>query len=558
MMPTLRNSAAWQLWLAPVLSCFALAVSGCGDESTGKTDGPVLSPKDAPPADAPADAAVDLAGAQPDLATPDGPAGGAEVSELDAGPVGNDAPAAESGAAPVDAAPLDGGSSVVDSPVVDGGAGPSIDGSGASPSCTSLVNPVFILTGDTQVPVVRQVGKVLRAQADPTTLVWFATGSCSIYETLFGGGNMTANGSYIPDDPAWDAKSGAVPTCTMPAGGVPPDLGIPIVFPSGCTSDSPPTGLGVIKGPVQSFVFVAPTASIATAISAEEAYLVFGFGQAGGVSPWTNEDFYFIRPASKGTQVSLGATINVPAAKWKGKRIDKSTEVASSVATATAPDQAIGILGTEIYDSAANRAVLRTLTLQAYKQELGYLPDSVASAFDKRNVRDGHYASWSHVFYLTAVDAGGNPTKPRVRTFVDALLGGPGATSLGINTIALAASNGLVPVCAMTVQRSTEGGDLAAVTQATPCGCAYEAAVGKAPAACVACTNDSACTAGGRCSYGYCEAADGRTSLADCSAPAAADPVSIINSACTGRFASPKRPMPQKQIDNGGVLPPLP
>jgi hypothetical protein len=301
-----------------------------------------------------------------------------------------------------------------------------------------------------------------------------------------------------------------------------------------------------------------PTASVASAISAEEAYLVFGFGQAGGVSPWTNEDFYFIRPASKGTQVSLGFAINVPAAKWKGKRLDKSNDVASGVATATSPDQAIGILGTEIFDSAANRAVLRTLTLEGYRQELGYLPDSIPSAFDKRNVRDGHYIPWSHVFYLTQVDTAGTPTKPRVRPIIDAFTGGPSAAALGIDTVALAANNGLIPTCAMTVQRSAEAGEQSPYLPPSPCGCAFEAAVGKAPATCAACASDSTCTGGTHCSYGYCEAADGRTSLSDCAAPTAGNPLSIINGACTGRFTSPKRPMPQKQIDNGGVLPPLP
>ena len=539
-------------WIVPFISCLALGASGCGDDSKASPDAPVLGPRDAAP-----DLAADLPAVVPDLVAPDTPVTSADVSSPDLPMVPVDAPAAEGGPALVDVnAPLDVGPSPVDTGAVDGGTG--LDSGSASPPCTSLVNPVFILSGDTQVPIVKQVGKVLRAQADPTTLVWFATGSCSIMETLFSGGNMTPNGSYIPADASWDAKAGAVPTCTMPAVGVPPDLGIPIGFPSGCTTDSPPAGLGVIKGPAQSFIFVVPTASTASAISAEEAYLVFGFGAAGKVSPWLNEDFYFIRPASKGTQVSLGFAIGVPSAKWKGKRIDKSTEVASSVATATSPDLAIGILGTEIYDSAANRAVLKTLTLQAYKQALGYLPDSVPTAFDKRNVRDGHYISWSHVFYMTSVDATGTPTKPRVKTIVDALTGGPGAAAVGINSIALAAANGLVPTCAMTVQRSAEAGDQSAYVPPSPCGCAYEAAVGKAPASCLSCTSSTTCPTGTQCSNSYCEAADGRTSLADCSPPAAADPVSIINSPCTGRFTSPKRPLPQLQIDNGGVLPPLP
>jgi hypothetical protein len=512
-----------------------LAAAGCGNDSTSKLDSAVLTPLDS--------ALADVAVALPDAAVLDVPvvdAPAVDVSPL-ADASGDDGsqdalPAGDSKPSTLDAGGGDGGPTV---------------------ACTSLMNPIFVLSGDTQVPILRQVGKKLRAMADPTTVVWVATGSCSIIDTLYTGGNITATGSYIPDDPNWDAKSGAVPTCSMPTGGVAPDLGIPIVFPDACSKATPPATLAAIRGPVQSFLFAVPTASLATAISAEEAYLVFGFGAAGKVDPWTNEDFYFIRPASKGTQVSLGAVIGVPAAKWKGQRIDKSTDVVSGTASAKAPDQTIGILGTEIFDTAANRAVLRTLTFQATSQSLGYLPDSVATAFDKRNVRDGHYVSWSHVFYMTTVDAAGAPSKARVKTLVDVFTGGPGATAAGIDTVALAASNGLVPICAMTVQRSIEGGPLSALAPASPCGCAYEASVGKAPAACATCTADSTCTGGARCSYGYCETADGRTSMADCTAPGA-DYASVINAQCTGRTTSPKRPVPTLQTQNGGTLPPLP
>ncbi len=530
----MRSFIRWQgsSWLGLGLS---LVVAGCGSDSQSRGDAAVLTPADA----APADGMI----ATPDTAVLDAPV--TDVPALDAASWA-DTSGDEDG---LDALPV-GDTRPASSDAGRGDGGPGV-------ACTSLVNPIFVLSGDTQVPIVRQVGKKLRAMADPTTVVWVATGSCSIIDTLYTGGNITATGSYIPDDPNWDAKSGAVPTCTMPAGGVAPDLGIPISFPAACNKATPPATLGAIRGPVQSFVFVVPTASVATAISAEEAYLVFGFGAAGGVQPWTNEETYFIRPASKGTQVSLGAAIGVPAAKWKGKRIDKSTEVASSTASAKAPDQAIGILGTEIFDSAANRAVLRTLAFQGFSQNLGYLPDSVATTFDKRNVRDGHYLSWSHVFYMTKVDAAGTPSKARVKTLVDVFVGGPGATAAGIDTVALAASNGLVPVCAMTVQRSAEGGALSPVTPAAPCGCAYEASVGKIPAGCVACLDDSTCTGEARCSYGYCEAADGRTSLAGCTAPGA-DHASIINAACTGRTTSPKRPLPALQIQNGGTLPALP
>lgn len=532
-MRTLLVKAARTTPIALVLSLAA----ACGSDAASKSDTAVLTGSDGP--------APDRAADQPLAPSVDsGPEQGIDVpNELDAAAI-------DGAPGPLVDAPnnsLDGGA------IIDGGAG--IDG-GALPSCTSLTNPVFVLSGDTQVPILKAVGKVLRAQPSPVTVVWVATGSCSIIDTLYSGAAITPNGSYIPADPNWDATSGAVPTCTMPAGGVPPDLGIPIVFPEACSTATPPAGLGAIKGPIQSFVFVVPTASVASAISAEEAYLVFGLGQAGQVSPWLNESFYFIRPASKGTQVSLGAVINVPAAKWKGQRLDQSTAVASSVASATSPDQAIGILGTEIYDSAANRAALRSLTFQAYGQNLGYLPDASASSFDKRNVRDGHYVAWSHVFYLTTVDATGAPSNAKVKTLVDVFNGGPGAASVGIDSISLLAGKGLIPSCAMTVARSSEGGALSTATPAQPCGCAFEAAVGKAPAACLACSADAPCAAG-QCVRGFCEAVDGRTSLGDCVAPGA-DQTGIGNAACTGRLTSPKEPMPQVQQANGGTLPALP
>ena len=80
--------------------------------------------------------------------------------------------------------------------------------------------------------------------------------------------------------------------------------------------------------------------------------------------------FYFVRPATKGTQVSLGAKIGVPAAKWKGQP-DRSVDarVASMTAASAQPDKTIGILGAEIYDSATNRAALRSLAFQGYMQE---------------------------------------------------------------------------------------------------------------------------------------------------------------------------------------------
>jgi hypothetical protein len=448
----------------------------------------------------------------------------------------------------------------------DGGSDAATDGAPPSdgpvlPACSSLVNPLYVMSGDTQVPILKTLGKALRQDGNPVTLVWQATGSCTIIDAVYNGTPLKQNLSYIPDDPTWDASSGTVPTCTPDASGAPVQVGIPIVFPEACTSQAAPSSVKAFKGPVQSFVFVVPTANTAQALSAEEAYMVFGFGATGGVSPWVDPTFYFVRPATKGTQVSLGAVIGVPAAKWKGQKIDQSTAVASMVAASTSPDKTIGILGAEIYDGATNRAAMRALSFEAFGQTGGYFPDTTVTAFDKRNVRDGHYAAWSHVFYLTAVDGTGAAANASAGRLIDILTGAPSAAApAGMDPLTLVASKGLVPPCAMAVQRSAEGGPLYRSQPASPCGCFYESVVGAAPSTCTACSATVPCAganAGQQCVHGFCEAADGRTSLADC-ASAPANDAQIPNFTCTGRTVAPQRPLPQKVVDNGGALPMLP
>src|SRR5262249_35814875 len=70
------------------------------------------------------------------------------------------------------------------------------------------------------------------------------------------------------------------------------------------------------------------------------------------------------------------------------------------------------------------------------------------------------------------------------------------ATLMGVN---------LVPDCAMTVQRSKEGGDFSLYAPAEPCGCFFESVVGTAPASCKTC-NDDGPGGSGKCRFGYCEA----------------------------------------------------
>jgi len=297
-------------------------------------------------------------------------------------------------------------------------------------------------------------------------------------------------------------------------------------------------------------IFVVPHSASPEAISSAQAKLVFGQGAAGNIAPWTDPSFYFVRPPTKGTQVSLGALIGLPAAQWLGQQINLSPDVATKVATSAYPEQTIGILGSEILDSGSNRANLKALAFQAAGQSHGFLPDSTATAFDKRSVREGHYVAWAHVFYMTkvaAVDGGtAQPVNASAKLLIDILTdtANPGIPS-GLDPVTLVANKGLVPLCAMTVTRSTEGGTLSLFTPPDPCGCYYESKVGKVPAACVTCGPTAPCATGTTCRHGFCEADDGRTSLSDCNPlPAASTHSQIINNTCAAGARFESDPIP--------------
>ena len=567
LVPRIRPASA--CWFSLV---FAAALPGCGSESVSK----------------PADAAVPNVGldaAQPDLAVAEDTANpnvGLDAAQPDTTvdvPVFGDT-AIDAG---LDAPQTD---AVIDTVVAVDGASPSAGSDGAQPdivadtatavdvgpvadgavgdggpsiACSSLVNPLYVMTGDTQVPVLKTLGKALRQSANPITLVWYATGSCTIIDALYHGTPLTQIPSYIPGDAAWDPSTGAVPSCALEIGGRNVDIGIPIVFPAACSSDTPPADLAAFKGPVQSMLFVVPHAASPVAISSEQAALVFGTGPTANIAPWTDQNFYFIRTPTKGVEVSLGALIGVPPAQWHGQQIAASNDVATKVAASTQPEKTIGILGSETFDSATNRTNLKALAFQAVSQTNGYLPDSTATAFDKRSLREGHYVAWAHVFYLTKVSStdggapdGGvpEPVNANAKLFIDILTNtaNPGIPS-GLDPVALVAQKGIVPLCAMAVTRSTEGGPLSLFAPPDPCGCYYESklSTGTVPASCVTCTASASCTGGTTCRHGYCEADDGRTSLSDCSPLAgAATYAQIINNTCTTgtRFQADHIPTP--------------
>jgi hypothetical protein len=365
--------------------------------------------------------------------------------------------------------------------------------------------------GDTQEPLVKDLGKRLRnSTTNPITLIYITSGSCTNIANFYNtpptpnGGLITVNPKYIPsaiEDPAFTPTTTS-PTCTIDPAFKAVDIANSNVFLEVCTTIPRPNDVGVYVGPVQGYAFVVPEGSSQTAITAEEAYFTFGFGNSGMVTPWNDEAFMFIRPSDKSTLQAMAANVAVPVAKWKGTRFDRSTQVVTAVASATNPEKAIGMLGVEVYDG--SRSTLNALAYRAFRQKKAYYPDSTASATDKRNVRDGHYTLWSPTIYLTKV-SGGVPVSSQAKYVIDLILGNTVTPAVDFNPLDVVISKGLVPECAMKVTRTAEGGNLSRFSPPQPCGCYYESRVATAPASCVACVDDTPCGTG-KCRYNFCEA----------------------------------------------------
>ncbi len=377
----------------------------------------------------------------------------------------------------------------------------------AQVACSSLPNPVYMQVGDTQEPLMKTLGRALRDEDRPISIVYVTSGSCTNVPALYNDTKITKNMLYAPstaEDASWGPKKPAL-SCTVPAEGVSIEIANSALFVSSCANlPAQPADIKQFTGPIQGYSFVTSRLSSQSAITAEEAYFVFGFGNTGMAAPWTDESQMFIRTATKSTLLTMAALINVNATKWKGMRFDGSPMVQAALENTATPEQAIGILGVELYDQERNK--LKLLAFKGYGQKYAYFPDSTASALDKRNLRDGHYLPWSPTVWLTKVDGAGQPVKADAGYIIDMILANETTPQPKFEPVDLVIAVGLVPECAMKVMRDHEAGELALYQPEEPCGCYFELkSTGKAPAGCVACSETSPC-ATGRCRHGYCEA----------------------------------------------------
>lgn len=340
-------------------------------------------------------------------------------------------------------------------------------------SCTdpALPDPIVVAGSTAVQPLVQLLGKAL---AGTTTVIYAAQGSCVGVSDILGAVPVTGTAIYFDG-------TGATLTCNLPAAGMAVDVGLSDIFIDTCTGAPAPAGFGQFSGPVEAMLFVMPKAAQQQAITADEAYFAFGFGASGMAKPWTIEANLAVRNSQSGTQGILASNIGVPAGRWKGMDSKSSTGVLNALTTlaATAPDSAVGIVGSDIYD--AHRDTLKSLAFQGAHQFAAFYPDSTATSFDKRNLRNGHYVNFGYLHMVSKVDASNVPSTPAAKRFVDWITGNTGATGTAaptgfdIFTATIAAK--LTPTCAMKVQRTSEGGLIKPFTPATDCGAQFEAMV---------------------------------------------------------------------------------
>lgn len=383
------------------------------------------------------------------------------------------------------------------------------------PACsTVLTNPIVLRIGATQEPHLKPLARGLRMSSESTAqavqVAYLTSGTCTNVAAIYNGENLSGNVRYIPgpEMPGWDPSQPS-PQCSIPVGTpLPLDVGNAAAFASACTNaPTKPADLGEFRVGEQAYLFVVPQGSSQTALTAEEGYFVFGFGNTGQVTPWNDESFFYILPSDRSTLITTMAALGVPLNKARGQRL-APLEVLNAVAQSATPEKTLGLAGTDLYDTQRER--VKALAYKAFGQRFAYFADSTGTAVDKANVRNGLYGPWSPSSYFTKVGTDGRPANPRIDYLIRALSGGkltPPATRASggdFEPLDEIIKVGLVPDCAMKVMRSFEGGDLSNYESSEPCHCYYEAKVGT-PNQCKTCTDDTTCGAG-KCRHGYCEA----------------------------------------------------
>jgi hypothetical protein len=369
-------------------------------------------------------------------------------------------------------------------------------------NCVDVAPNIIFVTGSTNLPpLIKAVQPLLSAGNPAYTAVFAPQTSCKGAAAVYDADplkhvikNITNNYAFYYN------ASGAQTFCLLDAAGNTVDVGESDVYPSSC-GYAATAGVADYAGPIQAITFVVPSGSKQTVISAEAAHLVFATGgDSGRATPWTDPRYYFVRSSGTGTTQISSRAIGLDPTKWWGiDRLSASNLVASMEAVdPNVAENVIGMLSSDFADK--SRANLTTLAFQQQGQKYGYLPDSSPDAFDKANVRDGHYPIWGAI-HLMAATSNGVPSQAASALITQFTL-----PKLDEKLVGAIVESGFVPACAMKVMHTTEVGPLTLFKPAFGCSCYYDKQV-KGSTACTVCTTNGDC--GGatpKCNYGYCEA----------------------------------------------------
>jgi ABC-type phosphate transport system substrate-binding protein len=372
---------------------------------------------------------------------------------------------------------------------------------------TVLPNPIIVSGSTAFEPTLRQIAAKLAAETSPYSIILATgpSGSCNGVASIANSTDLGGtSGRYYTG-----ATGATMASCTF-ATGQKPDVGISDVYYEACMNVTQPRPADImdVAGPAQAMLFVVPKANTTTqGLTYKEAQTLYGCG----VSPtkpiagFSMPAGVYCRDASSGTQITIARNIGVPETVLTtpicvngggtGGVVNGVTQFADA-------QNAIGFIGADAFD--ANRTTLNSLAFQALGQTKAYYADSSPDISDRKNVRDGHYTIWGYEHFIARATNGSLST--RAADFIGYVNGTKTSTSWDF--VAIEGGAGVIPLCAMNVKRSSDGGLLSPSTPPETCNCAFEAAITKTtPASCTACTGTGTgtCTGGKSCHHGFCE-----------------------------------------------------
>lgn len=377
--------------------------------------------------------------------------------------------------------------------------------------CSSLPKTVVVAGSTAVASFIQTVGKALAnhtdelGNPDPITVIYAGQGSCVGVGYFAPPPGSTAPllmaGGTIP-------PYGTTDTCDNTSG-IAVDIGLSDVFPSSCNAVLP-SRVTDFHGPVQTMAFAVYKDSSMQVMSAEAAFLTFGFNNGDGQTPWNDPTRLWVRSNTSGTQQMISHAIGVPAEAWVGQSQSGSGGVISGLqavktAAQDVKDSTLGILGMDAIRGNSAGDVI-PLAYQHYGQTAGYLPSSSLSTNDMQNTRDGHYFIQGPLHMIAKVSSSGVPVNANAKLLIDYMTGAVVPTDFDL--IQVEADKSVVPDCAMRVSRDEEDGPFMSYMPPISCECKFLAATGATlPDECSTCTGNDQCTDSARphCNYGYCE-----------------------------------------------------